>query len=383
MKTVVLIVLLAVLYHDKNVSIDAFQSSKIVVARRRLDSSSTTSSSSSSSPRLILNNSNRGRRWEGDDIRRSTWMKRNFKRRQSEMLVQHQGRTGILTFHWFMYMYQILTTFLKMTRLYPSYVKRPIKVLEMVLDSIWGGSVIDFSPLVSSFGFSVAKSSVSSMSGQPFRYLTSGGLHASLFHLWITSYAMARGQPSWLETGLGWPMYVSTYVFGIIAGNMMQVATATSSWDMTLCLGPTAGLCALWGLQWIQQAKMGGTSSRGSFRQILQGLVGMFTMGYLMDTVSNACNTGGLLCGMAMGVLCGPSYTKDYAMRRKNSVEFDPAPRDYRQAMGFGVMPTRRGLIPLTIVWVTVGAILLTNPKYHKMPFQVWKALVRPLKLYL
>jgi hypothetical protein len=126
---------------------------------------------------------------------------------------------------------------------------------------------------------------------------------------------------------------------------------------------------------------MGTRSGTGSYRQIFKGLVGMFAMGWFMDTVSNACNVGGFLGGIVIGIICGPSYVKDYTMRRKNSVEFDPSPRDYRRVMGFGIMPTRRGVVPLTFVWIAAGAFLLTNPKYQMMPSQVLKALLRPLQL--
>lgn len=244
--------------------------------------------------------------------------------------------------------------------------------MEMIIDAIWGSTVIDASPLVQSLGFTVARARF-----EPFRYVTAGWIHSGFVHLLLTTYAMTRGQPGWLESGLGAPLYLTTYLCGIVGGNIIHAAGASNPWDGALCLGPTAGICALYGLQYACLIKMGG---RG-YRQILRGLGGMLAMGYFMDVVSNAANSGGLLCGIGMGVFFGPSYTKDYAMRRKNSVEFDPVLRDYRQVMGFGVMPTRRGLIPLTLLWTAILVALVTNPQYRIMPLQVVKALLRPLRL--
>jgi hypothetical protein len=105
----------------------------------------------------------------------------------------------------------------------------------------------------------------------------------------------------------------------------------------------------------------------------------MILSGFFVESISSMSHIGGFLCGIAVAVFFAPSYRKDYSMRRKNSAEYDPAPREFRQAMGFGVMPTQRGILPLSLLWVVAVFLLVaTRPEFRQIPALVAKGLLFP-----
>jgi hypothetical protein len=156
----------------------------------------------------------------------------------------------------------------------------------------------------------------------------------------------------------------------------MHILQCASPWDRTLCLGASGGICGLYGLMYVALTRM--KSARGG-RNLVRGMSVLLLSGLWLDDVSLAANVGGFLCGIVIGILFGPRYFKDYSMRRKNSVEFDPIPRDYRQAMGFGISPTHGGPIPLAVIWSILLLWGLLNPAIRAMPALVWKKLMYPL----
>jgi hypothetical protein len=121
---------------------------------------------------------------------------------------------------------------------------------------------------------------------------------------------------------------------------------------------------------------MGNSRAAG---RIAKGMAITFAMGLFMDGVSTASHVGGFLGGLATAILCGPSYSKNYSMRRKNSAEYDPTPRDYRQVMGFGVMPTERGMIPLPLLWGALAVLFaVAKPKFRAMPAMMLQGFLFP-----
>lgn len=308
------------------------------------------------------------RQWEGDDIRWITRLKRRLSSSGAGMSLHWSSvKTYLIIVSAAMYIYEVILTILQLKKNYAAY--WPDRAAEMVIDSVWGTGVPG--PLATAFGFSAAAFQMQPLA---YRVLTSGFVHSSLLHL-IINMATLQRQPSWLETGLGWPLYMSTFLWSIVAGNMMHVLQCPSRWDRTLCLGASSGLCGLYGLMYVCLTRMG--SGRGG-QNLVRGMAVLVLSGLWLDNVSSAANVGGFLCGIATGLLCGPRFVKDYSMRRKNSVEFDPASKDYRQAMGFGISPTRGGPIPLVLIWTILLAWAIINPATRSMPLLIWRKLINP-----
>jgi rhomboid protease GluP len=269
-----------------------------------------------------------------------------------------------------MFVYEAILTIKTIKHKYSAY--WPDRATEIVIDSVWG---ISQGPLAGSLGCSAAALQKQQQLRQAYRVLTSGFVHSSLVQL-VLNMTVLQHQPSWLETGLGRSLYLSTFLWSIVAGNFMHFLQCASPWDRTLCLGASGGICGLYGLMYVEMTRM--QSARGG-RNLLRGMAILLLSGLWLDNVSLAANVGGFLCGIVTGILCGPRYFKDYNMRRKNSVEFDPVSRDYRQVMGFGISPTKGGPIPLTVIWTILLIGGLLNPDIRAMPALVWKKLVHPL----
>lgn len=105
----------------------------------------------------------------------------------------------------------------------------------------------------------------------------------------------------------------------------------------------------------------------------------VYLIGTLIDNVSPVSQIGGFVGGALVGILCAPGYEKSYSLTRKNSVEVDPLSREYRQEVGYGILPTRRGWVPLPLFWALVGgAIFLTDAKYRMIPAKILAGLWNP-----
>jgi hypothetical protein len=206
--------------------------------------------------------------------------------------------------------------------------------------------------------------------------LTSGFFHGGIIHLLINLDTLRR-QPSWLETGLGAPLYLTTFLSSIVAGNVgCAMGVNDDLFGQSLCLGSSGGICGLYGLLYASLIRMG---NRGAASRIARGMAILFLSGFFVEGMSNTSHLGGFVCGLVMAVLFSPSYKKSYSLRRKNSVEYDPSPRDFRQAMGFGVMPSERGMIPLPLFWGVMGVLfVLAKPKFRAIPALLFKGLLFP-----
>lgn len=288
-------------------------------------------------------------KYDSDDIRWTARIRRRIIRRRGARI---DGRSGNWTRPFFisvqilMYIYQIITTVISIRRKFPSY--WPNHFAEIIIDSIWG-SAVSMGPLTSAFGFSGAFSK----SQHFYRYVTSGLFHSSLLHLIIDIDAIRR-LPRWLSTDLGAPLYFTTLILATISGNLAHVMNISDPWDSNIILGSSVGICGLFGLIFVCLARISNTndsSGKTSGGQLIWGMAIILVSGLFLESVSTAANLGGFGGGVIIGFLCGPKYIKNYTMRRKNSAEFDPVSRDYRRVMGFGIIPTKNGLIPLKVIW--------------------------------
>jgi membrane associated rhomboid family serine protease len=244
----------------------------------------------------------------------------------------------------------------------------PSHAFAMIGDALMGTSVRG--PVLMDFGYSNALAQ-----NQPHRFLTSGFLHGGILHLLVNLDTMRR-QPSWLETGLGAPLYVTTFLISVVGGNLAHFFGINDPFDRTLVLGASGGICGLYGLMYGSLVRMGNAKAAS---RIVRGMAIMIVSGFFVESISSMSHIGGFLCGVAMSIFFSPSYRKDYSMRRKNSAEFDAYPRDFRQVMGFGVMPTERGMLPLSLLWAgAVVALVATRSEFRQMPALVAKGLLFP-----
>lgn len=316
--------------------------------------------------------------WDGDDLR---WWRRWKRRLQrgggffgGDGVRATPVRTSLVITSLVLYLYQTLSTVNFIRRAYPQH--WPHQAGPILVDALFGSSVRG--PVTMAFAFSNALSH-----SQPHRFLASGFLHGGLIPL-LLNIDHLRRQPSWLETGLGWSLYLTTLLLCIVTGNMGQLYFGNGGpYDKTLYLGLSGGISGLYGLMFVCLQKM---RNPGAFGRIIKGIVILMFTGVFFESVSGAVNLGGFLGGMAIGILCGPQYRKSYTLRRKNSVEYDPTPRDYRQVLGFGTMPTERGWIPVPLLWwvvlVAFGVLAVVNPsRFGTMPQLMLRGLLKPESL--
>ena len=209
---------------------------------------------------------------------------------------------------------------------------------------------------------------------QPHRLLTAGFLHGSIVHL-LFNMRYLWTMPKWLEEGLGWPLYLSTYLLSIAAGNLARSYVASSGEAaISLCLGASGGICGLQGLCWITLRKMGNkTASRSVFTNMLW----LILFGAITEGISNAGHVGGFIGGALVGWLFGPQYGSSYAMKRKWSVAVETETPEYRKMMGFGVEP-KNGKLKLWNLWAAVAALILARPEFRTIPSCVWRGFKHP-----
>ena len=306
--------------------------------------------------------------WDGDDLRWWRRWSRRMKRRKGDN-ASAQARNSIMVVAIVLFLYQTYSTVDFIRRGYPSH--WPSQAVPIITDAFVGSSIRG--PLTMDFAFSNLLSR-----NQPHRFITSGLIHGGIFHLLLNIDALRR-QPSWLETGLGRALYLTCMLLSIISGNIGHMyGTNGNPYDRTLSMGLSGGIAGAYGLMYVCMLKMGNPQA---LIRTAKGMGILFVMALFLENISNAAHFGGFLGGILVGVLCSPRYRKSYSMRRKNSVEYDPYPRDYRQSMGFGVMPTDRGLIPLPLLWAAIVVVLvaISAPnKFRAIPSLVMSGILQP-----
>jgi membrane associated rhomboid family serine protease len=298
--------------------------------------------------------------WEGDDVRWSTKLSRNWRRRLD--FSRQPVRNTVILINIAAFIWQTVDTISWLRLKYPT--EWPSQALSIVWDTMWGRS--QMGPFTKDF---VHASFLSQR--QPHRLLTAGFLHGSLLHLVFNMDALSR-QPAWLETGLGRPLYAVTFVTAIVVGNLAHSYTTLTD---AFCLGASGGICGLYGLLYVCLLRMGKHSAAW---RLVKGMAMLFGLGAFLSNVSNAGHAGGLLAGIVVGWLCGPQYRTSYALRRKNSLEFDPFSRDYRAAMGYDKVPSERGILPLSWLMVAAVGALLSQAKLRSIPRLILQGLMHP-----
>jgi membrane associated rhomboid family serine protease len=296
----------------------------------------------------------RNNKWEGDDVRWITKLQRNIQRSTYDWQNQ-PARNFLLLSNIILFLYQCIDTIYTIRSMYPkSWSKYFITI---ILDTIMGNS------RYGSFTSQFAHSSLLSIQQQQFyRFLTAGFLHGGIIHLLLNMNAL-RQVPSWIETGLGQSLYITTYLLAIIGGNIVH---SVSTLDQNvLCLGASGGICGLYGLMFISLCRMGNQTSAW---RLIKGMGLLFLWGMIMTNVSNAAHLGGFLSGIVIAALFGPTYRSSYALRRKNSLEADPYDREYRSVMGYDKLPSSRGMIPVPFLWTAICLAIFSQLSFLRLP---------------
>lgn len=299
-----------------------------------------------------------GRQWEGDDIR----LIQRLRRRFSAGALRTPARNALVILNIIVFSYQVINSVNYVRKKHPAY--WPSEALVIIWDVLLGASING--PLTMDFVHSDFLSR-----RQPHRYLTAGFLHGGLIHLLVNIDSLLR-TPPWLETGLGWFLFVTTFLVGIISGNIWHVL---STLDHSFCLGASGGICGLYGFMFVALIKMGNTQQGW---RVVKSMTLLLLFGFIFANMSNAAHIGGFLGGVLMGLLCCPSYRKSYSLTRKNSLEVDLADREYRLAMGFGKVPSKRGLIPISMIWISAFIALASNPLCRRIPMQIYQGILHP-----
>jgi len=209
---------------------------------------------------------------------------------------------------------------------------------------------------------------------QPHRFVTAGFLHGSLLHL-LFNMRYLWTTPKWLEEGLGWPLYFSTYLVSIVAGNLAHsYVNSSGASAIILSLGASGGICGLQGLSWIALRRMGNKSASSS---VFTNMIWLILFGAMTEGISNAGHIGGFIGGALIGWLFGPQYGSSYAMKRKWSTAVDTETQEYRSMMGFGLEP-QRGKLKLWYLWAFAAIAFLGIPELRSIPLCVWLGFTRP-----
>ena len=317
-------------------------------------------SSKSSTSHLFINRNNLLHDWDGDDLRLlSRWRRR--VQRTTQASERRPMRNALLALNVILYVYQVVNTVQWIASRFPQF--WPSRALTMAFDAVMGSAVPG--PLTRGFWYSATLGQ-----SQPHRFLTAGFLHGSILHLVFNMDALRR-IPAWVETAHG-GLFLTAYVAAIIAGNAGHAYLAATT---TPVLGASGGICGLYGLMYSSLVKMGNDRAAST---VLRGMVRLVLAGLFLSSVSNASHVAGFVAGMVVGIVLGPSYKRSYSARRKNSLAADLHSRDYRAAMGFGVEPTRKGKLPVAVVWIAAALYGLADPRIRNAPELILRGLAKP-----
>ena len=295
--------------------------------------------------------SGRHSQWEGDDVRWIAKIQRNIQRSTYDW--QNQPvRNFLIVSNILLFMYQCTNTIQFIRNRYPQ--SWSTYSLTILFDTIMGNSRPG--PFTMQF---VHSNFISIQQQQVYRFVTSGFLHGGLVHLVLNMDAL-RQLPSWLETGLGHALYLTTYLLAIVGGNIFHSMTIVDR--TTLCLGASGGICGLYGLMYVSLIRMGNHTAAW---RIIRGMGLLFVWGMLLSNISNAAHVGGFITGIVVAFLSGPTYRSSYGLRRKNSLEVDSYNRSYRTVMGYDKIPINRGIVPLPFLCLAICAAVLAQFRFH------------------
>jgi membrane associated rhomboid family serine protease len=302
----------------------------------------------------------------------------------SRWIENQPGRAAILLGNVILYGYQLATAAAWMRTRFP----REWKIhWPRIVADVAAGSALP-GPLLRRGGLAGAVPTAGGFaaairSQEPHRYFLSGWLHGSVLHCLLDCHALARILPPWLETGLGTPLYLTTYLASVLSSNLghqlFAAAEGRAVFESSPAFhcGASGGICGLYGLLIVTVLRMraGSAGGEGFGRRRWIGLMWLLLYGSFIPEVSTAGNVSGLVGGALVGAVFGPRYASSYGMKRKWSTEIDAYPRDYRRAMGFANQP-RPSLLPLSLLWSAAALLLAAVPSLRSAPLRMIQAIL-------
>lgn len=252
---------------------------------------------------------------------------------------------------------------------------RPISTSKIIEQNVWGGAPVSlrlptrrvnsYGPFTTDFYFVSGKMAEL----QPHRYLTAGFLHGSVIHLLLNMQALSR-LPPLLENGLGWPIYLATYLTSIVSGNIAHNVIANGG---SPCLGASGGICGLNGLLFSTLRKMGRDKESNV---VLNNMFTLVIYGLMSARVSNAGHIGGFIAGAAMGHLFSPQFRKSYVSRRSRWNTDETAFQNSGLVKnGFTQTDSK---IPISYFYVFVAFAILTKASFRRILPAIVKGFVKP-----
>jgi len=226
---------------------------------------------------------------------------------------------------------------------------------------------VRFSPLTNDFMFMGVLAT-----RQPHRYITSGFLHGGILHLLLNMRALVQ-TPTWLEAGLGKPLYITVYLASTIVANICHSLFYGSRIP---ALGSSGAICGLMGYEFCMWTKMNRpTNSNRIIRNMLQ----MVVLGAMVPCVSNASHIGGFAAGAFLGWVLGPTFFKSYAAKqnRLNVNKYNP-PQALQRVMGHDQVVKNIRPVSLTLFWIAAFIICANNPTTRRIPQLVLQGLLHP-----
>lgn len=207
---------------------------------------------------------------------------------------------------------------------------------------------------------------------QPHRYLTSGFLHGGILHLLLNMRSLYK-TPTWLEAGLGKPLYITVYLLSTVGANLCHAAFYGSR---TPTIGSSGAICGLMGYEFIMWRKMKRTMNSN---HIIQNMFAMLLVGALVPCVSNASHIGGFAAGALVGWILGPAFTKSYAAKRNRlnySSSIEPPPA-LQRVMGFD-LAINPPMVSLKLFWTAILLLCATNANTRRIPELILRGIFYP-----
>ena len=206
---------------------------------------------------------------------------------------------------------------------------------------------------------------------QPHRCITSGFLHGGVLHLLLNMQALWT-TPAWLEAGLGPSLYITVYLFSVVAANLCH---ATFLGYNVPCIGASGGICGLMGYRFVMLRKM---KQNAYSNAIFKSMVQLILYGALIPRVSNAAHIGGFVAGALLGWILGPNFSKSYAAKRRRWLVRDPSTSPTLQNVMGSDLVNNPSRISLKLFWIGVLLFCANDPTLRQIPLLVSRGIIDP-----
>ena len=124
-------------------------------------------------------------------------------------------------------------------------------------------------------------------------------LHGSILHIFFNMFALRQLGPLVLQEYGNYRMFIIYTLSGIFGFFVSYLA------KVTFTIGASAAVCGLIGAALYFGKSRGGIYGQTIYRQIGGWAIGIFMFGFLVPAINNWAHGGGMLAGVALGLLLG------------------------------------------------------------------------------